>query len=277
LSKRRIWLFFSARKPLFHSLLHRLKVQKGTQMRKPTLIQLLIVTVGVCLLLMMSFGGTVFASSQGTHPQLSGTRYVTSSYGSAVVKIHGSGFLPSTPTTTNTANIFVIASAGSAVQGPYGGFFIPVDSQGSFLAYFGVSGLGSANQWFQMSGIDLTTRFYTNIIFTISDGTTAPAPRPHISGPDHVVSSGGCANVKVHGTDFLPTTDPNAPNSAQVSVFASTDFQANGTIFPTVDSQGSFSAILPVCGLGLAHDLIEIGVEDITTYLYANVIYTTSD
>jgi hypothetical protein len=143
-------------------------------------------------------------------------------------------------------------------------------------AFFGVSGLGSANQWFQMSGIDLTTRFYTNIILTISDGRTGPAPRLHISGPDHVKSSGGCANVKVHGTDFLPSTTTTT-NSAQVSVFASTDLQANGTIFPTVDSQGTFSAILPICGLGLAHDLIEIGVEDITTYLYANIIYTTAD
>jgi hypothetical protein len=136
-------------------------------MRKPTLIKLLIVTVGVCLLLMMSFGGTVFASRPGTHPHLSGTRYVTSDIDNcAIVTLHGSGFLPSTTTT---------------------------------------------------------------------------------------------------------------PNSAQASVFASTDLQANGTIFPAVDSQGSFSAILPICGLGLAHDLIQIGVEDLTTYLYANIIYTTSD
>src|SRR5713226_9541373 len=105
-------------------------------MRKPTRFKLLIVPIAVCLLLFVAFGGTAFARSPGTRPLLSGTAYVTSSYGSAVVKIHGSGFLPSTTTTTNTANVFVIASAGSQVQGPYGGFFTPVDSQGSFSALF---------------------------------------------------------------------------------------------------------------------------------------------
>jgi hypothetical protein len=136
-------------------------------MRKPTRFKLLLVTVGVCLLLLLSFGGTAFASSQGTHPHLSGPGYVTSSYRSAVVKVHGYGFLPS--------------------------------------------------------------------------------------------------------------TDPTAPNSASVSVFASTDSNANGYFMVPVDSNGSFFATLPICGLGLAHDLIEIASEDLTTYLYANIIYTTSD
>jgi hypothetical protein len=217
-----------------------------------------------------------FASSPGTHPHLSGSEYVTSSYGGAVVKIHGSGFLPSTTTTTRTAAVFVIASAGSQVQGPYGGFYTPVDSHGSFSAYFGVSGLGSANQWFQIDSVDLTTSFYSNIILTISDGRTEPA-LPHLSGPEHVTSSGGCANVKIHGSDFLPSTDPTAPNSASVTVFASTGGGVYSTIFPPVDSHGSFSAIFQICGLGLAHDLLEIGSEDMTTYLYAKMIYTTSD
>jgi hypothetical protein len=92
-----------------------------------------------------------------------------------------------------------------------------------------------------------------------------------------VTSSYGCANVKVHGSDFLPTTDPTAPNIASVSVFASTDSNATGYFQVPVDSHGSFSAVLSFCGLGLAHDLIEIASEDNTTYLYANIIYTTSD
>jgi len=246
-------------------------------MSKPTRFKLLLVPIAVCLLLFVAFGGTAFARSPGTRPLLSGSAYVTSSYRSAVVKIHGSGFFPCTTSTTNTANVFVIASAGSQVQGSNPSFFTPVDSHGSFTAYFGVSGLGSPNQWFQLDSVDLTTNFYSNIILTISDGTTAPTPLPHISVPDHVTSSGGCANLKVNGSGFLPTTDPTAPNSAQLSVFASTGGGVYSTAFPTVDSQGSFSAIFQICGLGLAHDQIEIAAEDITTYLYANLNYTVSD
>ncbi|SRR5216684_4765645 len=247
-------------------------------MSKPTRLKLLVVPVAVCLLLFVAFGGTAFArsSSPGTHPHLAGSQYVTSSYGGAVVVIHGSGFLPSTTTTTNSANIAVIASAGSQVQGPYGGFFIPVDSHGSFTAYFGVSGLGSANQWFQMAGSDLTTHFSTNIILTISDGTTAPAPLPHLSGPDTVNSSGGCAKIKLRGSGFLPSTT-TLTNYIQASVFASTDSNANGFLQVAVDAHGSLSAILVACGLDVAHDLIEIGVEDLTTYLYANILYITAN
>jgi hypothetical protein len=241
-------------------------------MRTSTRFKLLIVPVAVCLLLFVSFGGTTFASSPGTRPHLSGPKYVTSLYRSAVVNVHGSDFLPS-----STAQVFVIASAGSQVQGPPAGFTVPVDSHGSFSALFPISGLGNPNQWVQIDSQDLTTGFYTNIILTISDGKTAPAPLPHISVPDHVTSSGGCANVKVHGSNFLPTTDPTAPNSAQVSVFASTGSGVYTTIFPTVDSHGAFTAILPICGPSLAHDLLEIAAEDFGTYLYANIIYTTSD
>src|SRR6266849_9058872 len=137
-------------------------------MSKPTRLELLVVPVAVCLLLFVAFGGTAFArsSSPGTHPHLSGSQYVTSSYGGAVVVIHGSGFLPSTTTLTNYI---------------------------------------------------------------------------------------------------------------QASVFASTDSNANGFLQVAVDSHGSLSAILVACGIDVAHDLIEIGVEDLTTYLYANILYITAN
>jgi hypothetical protein len=205
---------------------------------------------------------------------------VTSSYGGADLTIQGNGFRPSTTTTTNYAYLAVLASNGGATGCGNGGAItsIPVvDSHGSFSALISVCGLGLANEWFQIVGQDSTTNFYTNIILTISDGRTGPGPLPQISGPEAVTSSGGCANFEVQGSGFVPSTDPTNPNTAYVAVFASTDFQANGTIYATVDSSGSFSAILPICGLGLTHDLIEIGSEDTASFLYANMIYTSPD
>lgn len=247
-------------------------------MRKSIRFRLVPVAAGVCLLLVLSFGGAAFASSKpGTHPHISGSEYVTSDIiGCAVVTIHGSNFFPSTTTTINQANIYVAAS-NSGASGSVQSFFTPVDTHGSFTTYYGVCGVGGSNDWFQLGGVDTTTFYYTNFMLTISNGKTGPAPLPHISSSEHVYSSGGCANVTVSGTNFVPTTDPNNPNVAYVAVFASSDFQANATVYPPIDSSGSFSATFQVCGLGLAHDLIEIGSEDISSFLYANVVYTISD
>jgi hypothetical protein len=92
-----------------------------------------------------------------------------------------------------------------------------------------------------------------------------------------VKSSGGCANITVNGSNFVPTTDPTNPNTAYLAVFASTNFSAFATIYPTIDSSGNFSTIFQVCGLGAPHILLEIGVEDDTSYLYGNMMYTVSD
>lgn len=86
----------------------------------------------------------------------------------AVLTIKGSEFLPSTTTTTNTANLFVLASAGSQVTGPYGGFFIAVDSHGSFTALFPVCGLSPGKVQLEIASEDSTTYLYANIIYTTS-------------------------------------------------------------------------------------------------------------
>lgn len=250
-------------------------------MRKLTRLKLLIIPVAVCLLLFAAFGGTAFARTiPGTRPHVSGTKYVTSDIDNcAIVTIHGSGFLPSTVTVTNYAQVFVLAwspGLGLIDPGPYNGFSTPVDVHGSYTAYFPICYLDAPNEWIQIASQDLTTSFLSNIMMTIANGTAVPQ-LPHISAPNLVHESGGCANVKIKGSGFIPSTNPTYPNIEQVTVFASTAGGTYSTISPAVDTQGSFSAILPVCGITQASDLLEIAADDGVSYLYANVIYTSTN
>src|SRR5712692_2722484 len=163
-------------------------------MRKPTRFKLLLVPIAVCLLLFVAFGGTAFARSPGTRPHLSGTAYVTSDITNcALVTLHGSDFLPSTPTTQNMAYAYVLAwrpGLGLIDPGPYNFSCTPVDSHDSFSALFPLCILDAPNKWIQIASQDQTTTFLSHLILTIANGRTGPAPLPHIAVPDHVTSSG---------------------------------------------------------------------------------------
>ncbi len=126
-------------------------------------LKLLIVSVAVCLLLFVAFGGRAFASS-APHPHLAGPGnvQVQASTGCANINVQGSSFVPSTPTSPNYAVIFTIANT----NGGNGFAFVPVGSDGTFSTVYVVCGFYALPSSVEYIARDETTFFYSNTVTT---------------------------------------------------------------------------------------------------------------
>lgn len=111
------------------------------------------------------------------------------------------------------------------------------------------------------------------LFMAISGTVFASGLHPHVKGSESATTTGGCITIKVHGSDFTPSTT-TTQNSAYLFTIASTDHSANGQTVVPVNADGNFSAPFTICGITVVPDTIEYIVQDGVTGFYSNTAYT---
>lgn len=113
-------------------------------------------------------------------------------------------------------------------------------------------------------------------LFLSMSGTafaTSTGRHPLLSGPQDATASNGCISIKVHGSDFAPSTT-NTPNAALVVVVADTNHNVYAQTTAPISANGKFSTVFTICNITVLPDKIQYVALDETTGFYTNLVFT---
>ncbi|GAC1634566.1 MAG: hypothetical protein NVS4B11_36550 [Ktedonobacteraceae bacterium] len=112
--------------------------------------------------------------------------------------------------------------------------------------------------------------------FSVTTFASGVGTHPHLKGPGDATTTNGCIAIKIHGSDFTPSTT-TTPNTAFIFTIADTDHTVFQQTTAPVDAKGNFSTTFTICGITALPDKIEYIAQDGISKFYTNTVYTKAN